>query len=247
MQEKYGDDVQFMFVETGSNPDDIEKFALGKKWFSDHAIWTSEAPFATGSKFIPHCVVLGNDGEVLINDNPMSAHAAIEEALEAQLKLAKKGPKDLSPACAKAWLDFEKGGYAAAIKSLEAVAEGADKDAADKLAKSLGSRAKAKVARLDWLIEAAEFEQADKLAAVLVKGMAGGNLEEKVTELAAKLTAKEMAPEREAAKELEKIEKRLAKDGLDAASLKALTKVGEKYAQTRAGKRAAHLAKVASL
>jgi hypothetical protein len=243
MQEKYGDQVQFLFVESqGTSPEDTEKFVLQKSWISDHAIWTNEQPFETGARGIPHCVVLGIDGEVLINDNPMSAHGAIEAAIETQLKLVKKGPKDLSAPLAKAWQDFDKGMYAAAIKSLEAIPEGADKDAADKLARTLGSRAKAKLNRLAWLIEAAEFDQADKLAAQLAKGLVGHELEEKAKELSAQLVAKEMAPEREAAKALEKVEKRMAKDGIDAAALKQLKSVSEKFAQTRAGKRATHLA-----
>lgn len=243
MQEEFGDDVQFLFVESqGASAKDMEKFVLQQKWFSDQAIWTCEAPFQTGAGGIPHCVVLSNDGEVLINANPLSAHSDIEAALKEQLKLAKKGPKDLSPSCAKAWVDFEKGNYAAAIAALAAVPEGAEKDAADKLASKLEVRAKAKLARLDWLIESAEFEQADKLSVQLAKGLAGHELETKATELAGKLTAKEMAPEREAAKALEKLEKRIAKDGLDAAVVKALFAMSDKYGQTRAGKRAKHLA-----
>ncbi|MSR46222.1 MAG: hypothetical protein EXS13_04010 [Planctomycetes bacterium] len=243
MQEEYGDDVQFMFVSNGEKPEEIEQFGLKKGWFSDHAIWSSEAPFQTGATTIPHCVVLGIDGSVLVNANPMSAHSEIEQVLAEQLKLAKKGPKDLSPALSKAWADFEKGMYAGAIKALEATPEGApDKQGADDLAKKLAVRAKAKLNRLSWLIEAAEFEQADKLAAQLAKGLTGHELAEKLNELTASLTAKEMAPEREAAKALEKVEKRIVKDGIDAAALKQLKSVGEKFAQTRAGKRASRMA-----
>ena len=100
--------------------------------------------------------------------------------------------------------------------------------------------------RLDWLIEAAEFDQADKLAAQLAKGLAGHELAAKVTELSAKLAAKEMAPEREAAKALDRVEKKIAKDGFDAAAVKQLKSIGEKFAQTRAGKRAAHMASLIS-
>lgn len=241
MQEKYGDQVQVLFVESqGTSPEDTEKFVLQKSWLSEYAIWTNEAPFDSGSRGIPHTVVLGLDGEVLYSASPNEG--AIETILEAQLKLAKKGPKDLAPALAKAWQDFDKGLYAAAIKSLDAVPEGPDKDAADKLASTLVSRAKAKLNRLSWLIEAAEFDQADKLAAQLAKGLAGHELEEKAKELSGQLVAKEMAPEREAAKALDKVEKKIAKDGVDAAALKQLKSVSEKFAQTRAGKRASHMA-----
>lgn len=246
MQEQYGDDVQFLFIESqGASEADMEKFVLQKKWISDNAIWTTEAPFQTGASGIPHCVVLGINGEVLINDNPLSAHSKIEEALTEQLKLAKKGEKEWPAPVSKAWQDFDKGNFAAAMKALEAVPEGPDKDVADKVANKLALRAKASINRLQWLIEAAEFDRADKLSAQLTKALAGNDLSEKVKTLADQLASKEMAPERDAAKALDRVEKKIAKDGLDDQAVKQLKSVGEKFAQTRAGKRAAHMASLA--
>lgn len=249
MQEEFGDDIQVIFVESqGSNEDQVERFKMEKKWVSENAIWTSEAPFETGASGIPHCVVLGNDGEVLINDHPGSAHTAIEEAIAAQLKLAKKGAKDTPPTCAKAMSDFEKGNFAAAITALEAVKEGAEKEAADKLSSSLTTRLNAKIARVKWYIDAAELDKADKLAAALTKGAAGlASIEEKVKELNGELAAKEMAAEREAGKALAKALGKIAKDGLDPAVVKAFKAVAEKYAQTKAGKRAEHLVAVSQI
>ena len=57
---------------------------------------------------------------------------------------------------------------------------GSQEEGAKKLAASLTTRAKAKVARLDWLIDAGQFEEADELAPQIVKGLAGhAVLEEK--------------------------------------------------------------------
>ena len=243
LEAEFGDDVTVLLIESqGATPEKMESFALQQKWLLAGGIWTTEQPFQTGSGSLPHTVVLGIDGEVLFNDRPSSA---VENLVSEQIKLAKKGPKGLSPACAKAWVEFEKGGYATAIAALEAVQDGPEKEAARKLAASLTTRAKAKVARLAWLLENAEFEKADKLAPLLVKGLAGhATLEPKATELAAKLVAKEIAPERDAAKAFDKIEKKIAKDGLDPSALKQLAGLVEKFRETRAGKRAAHMLKV---
>ncbi len=243
LKEQYGDDLGVLMLESqAATPQKMESFALGKQWLGVGGIWTTEHPFEFEGGGLPHTVVLGINGEVLFDGRPTSA---IEQIVADQIKLAKKGPKDLSPSCAKAWVDFEKGSYAAAVNALEAVADGPEKEPASKLAAKLAARAKAKVARLDWLIENAEFDQADKLAPLLTKGLAGNAaLEPKVKELVEKLGSKEMAGEREAAKALDRVEKKIAKDGFDAAALKQLTGVSEKFAQTRAGKRAAHLVQV---
>lgn len=250
LQNELGEDLQVIFVEAqGHSIEEAEQCALTHKWASDRAIWTTEAPFESGSNSLPHSVLLGNNGEVIFNGKPSSA---IEELIAEQLKIAKKGPKDLSPTCAKAWVDFEKGSYAAAIAALEAVPDGAEKDAARKLAASMTSRAKAKLARLQWLIESAEFEQADKAAPQLLKALAGhATLEPKAKELSEKLASQELANEREAAKALGKVEQRIAKDGLDNKStpviLKALMGISEKYPKTGAAKRAERLAKIAQI
>src|SRR5688572_9665725 len=141
--------------------------ALKNGWLNEWSMWTTEQPFESGSNSLPHTVLLGNDGEVIFNGKPSSA---IEDLIAEQLKLAKKGPKDAPPVCSKAIADFEKGNYAAAIASLDAVQDGPEKDAAKKLSASLSTRVKSKLTRLGWLIENGEFAQADKLAPALAKG-----------------------------------------------------------------------------
>ncbi|MBL8843649.1 MAG: TlpA family protein disulfide reductase [Planctomycetes bacterium] len=248
MQEEFGDDVQVILVESqGSNLEQVQKFAIGKKWASENAIWTTEAPLSTGKSWIPCCVLLGNDGEVLLNDSPISKHSDLERLISEQLKLAKKGPKELGPICAKAWAEFEKGSYAVAFATLEGAAQGAESESADRLAANWSSRIKAKLARLDWAMSNAEFEQADALAAQLTKGLAGHALEEKAGELAAKLASDEMKVEREAAKAFAKIEKTLAKDGADANVAKPVAAIVEKFPGTAAAKRAAELQKVMAI
>jgi len=247
LQKQYGEDLKVLFVESqGHTLDDAEKMAFKKGWLNDLSMWTTEQPFQTGSNGIPHTVLLGIDGEVIYNGSPGSA---VEDLIAEQIKLAKKGPKTLGPVSAKAWVDFEKGNYSTALAALEAPAtgaQGAEADAAKKLTASLNTRLKAKIARLSWLIDNGEIAQADKLAPLLAKGVTGNATHEpKVKELTEKLAAKESANERAAADALDKVEKKIAKDGLDKSAIKQLAGIGEKFPNTKAAKRAAHLSQIA--
>jgi len=242
MQEELGDDVTVLFVESqGHTLDDAERMAYQKKWMNDRSIWTTEQPFQTGAKGLPNYALLGNDGTILAMGNPGSDHSKIEELITEQVKLAKKGAKGMSPTAAKANAEFEKGNFAAALKLLDAAPE-AEKAEADKLRHSLETRAKAKVARLDWYIGAGEFDKADKLLPILQKGMAGDEkLEASVKACADKLTSKELAQEREASKALAKVQKLIQGDGIGDVAVKQLNTVATKYPNTRAGKKASHL------
>jgi ribosomal protein L18E len=248
MQEELGDDITILLVESQGHPaDEVEKFIYGKKWVNDRSLWTIERPFDTGATGIPNYALLSNDGEVLSMGNPGSDHSKIVDLINEQLKIAKKGAKGMAPSCVKATADFEKGSYAAAIKSLDAAPE-AEKAAADKLKHSLETRAQAKVSRLDWYIDAAEFDKADKLLALLQKGVAGHEkLEPAVKDLATKLADKEMAQEREAGKALTKVLKLVTGGGLDDVAVKQLKALSAKYPKTRAAKRADHLLAIAAV
>jgi hypothetical protein len=248
MQEELGDDIQILLVESqGHTLDDAEKMAYQKKWINDRSIWTTERPFDTGAKGIPNYALLSNDGTVLSMGNPGSDHSKITDLITEQLKLAKKGAKGMSPTAAKANAEFEKGNFSAALKLLDAAPE-AEKAEADKLNHSLETRAKAKVARLDWYIGAGEFDKADKLLPTLQKGMAGNEkLEASVKACADKLTSKELAQEREASKALAKVQKLIQGDGIGDVAVKQLNTVATKYPNTRAAKKASHLIELSKM
>jgi len=249
MQEELGDDIQILLVESqGHTLDDAEKLAYQKKWINDRSVWTTEHPFDTGAKGIPNYALLGNDGTILAMGNPGSDHSKITEMINEQIKLAKKGAKGVGPTSAKANAEFEKGNWAAALKVLDGAPE-AEKAEADKLRHSLETRAKAKVARLDWYIDAAEYELADKFLPAVQKGMAGNEkLEASVKAAADKLAAKELAQEREASKAFAKVQKMvLDGKGLDDVAVKQLTAVTTKYPNTRAAKKASHLIDLSKL
>ncbi|HET6163797.1 MAG TPA: hypothetical protein VFG37_09035 [Planctomycetota bacterium] len=242
MQEELGDDIQILLVESqGHTLDDAEKLAYQKKWINDRSIWTTERPFETGAKGIPNYALLSNDGTILSMGNPGSDHSKIVDQITEQLKLAKKGAKGMGPTAVKANAEFEKGNFSAAIKLLDAAPE-AEKAEADKLRHSLETRAKAKVARLDWYIGAGEYDKADKLLPTLQKGMAGDEkLEASVKTCSDKLSSKELAQEREASKALAKVQKLIQGDGIGDVAVKQLNAVATKYPNTRAAKKASHL------
>ncbi len=247
MQEEMGDDIQILLVESqGHTLDDAEKMAYQKKWINDRSIWTTEQPFDTGAKGLPNYALLGNDGTLLSMGDPRSDHSKVTDLITEQLKLAKKGAKGMSPTAAKANAEFEKGNFAAALKLLDAGPEASGPETelteAKNLRHSLETRAKAKVARLDWYIGAGEFDKADKLLPTLQKGMAGDEkLEASVKACADKLTSKELAQEREASKALAKVQKLIQGDGIGDVAVKQLNTVATKYPNTRAAKKASHL------
>jgi hypothetical protein len=247
MQEELGDDVTVLFVESqGHTLDDAERMAYQKKWINDRSIWTTERPFDTGAKGIPNYALLGNDGTILAMGNPGSDHSKINEMITEQLKLAKKGAKGMSPAALKANAEFEKGNFVAALKMLDAGPDASAPETelteAKKLRHSLETRAKAKVARLDWYIGAGEYDKADKLLPTLQKGMAGDEkLEASVKGSADKLASKELAQEREASKALAKVQKLIQGDGIGDVAVKQLNAVATKYPNTHAAKKASHL------
>src|SRR6185295_6225357 len=249
MQEELGDDITILLVESqGHTIDEAEKLAIDKKWINDRSIWTTERPFETGAKGIPNYALLSNDGEILSMGNPGSDHSKIVDLVNEQLKIAKKGTKGMAPTCLKANAEFEKGNYAAALKLLETAPE-AEKADATKFQHSLATRAHAKVSRLDWYIDAAEFEKADKFLPVLQKSVAGDEkLEAAVKMSADKLAAKELEQEREAGKAFTRVQKVLHDGkGLDDTAVKQLKALTAKFPNTRAAKRADHLLQLAQL
>lgn len=248
MQEELGDDVTILFCEVqGHGAEEVEQFVYNKKWVNDRSLWTTEAPFDNGIQGIPNATLLGNDGKILWNGRPHSEHAKIMDLISEQVKLAKKGAKGMAPSCLKASADFEKGNFGAAIKSLDGAPD-AEKDEAKKLQHSLETRTNAKLARLNWYIEAAQFDKADKLLPVLQKGVVGvERLEGQVKEAGERLASKEMAQEREAGKALAKTEKMLNAGGFDEVVVKQLKGVSSKFPNTRAAKRADHLLQISAV
>lgn len=243
MQEEHGDDITCLFVQSQeATPEQAEKFVYTKRWQNDRSIWTTEQPFSVSTEGLPSGALLGNDGQVLWSGRPTSDHSKIEDLVNEQLKLAKKGAKGMGPTALKANAEYEKGNWAGALKMLDGAPE-AEKAEAGKMRHSLETRTKAKLARLDWYIEVGDYDKADKFLPLVQKGVAGDEKFEASAKGAAdKLAAKELAQEREASKAFAKVQKLLIDGkGLDDVAVKQLTTVTTKFPNTRAAKRASHL------
>jgi hypothetical protein len=249
LQEEYGDKIQVVFVSVGNDsPEQVQAFALKKKWLGGRAMWTSESPFETGMKTIPATVLVSSSGEVLFVDNPVESK--IKDLIEEDLKAKEKGPKDLPDPVRKAWGEFGKGNWGKAVLAAQAVIDkppAKDADAAVAAAKSaleaFNKSIDTRFARVDTCVAEGLFDRAlDELAAIgkAVKGEPG--LTERHAEALAKLNGEDLKAEREAAAALSKLEKKLYSNGPEDNSAKQLSAFAEKYSGTKAGDRAAYLA-----
>src|SRR5690242_7654653 len=112
LQEEYGDKLNVVFVAGGKDTaEQVQGFAMARKWLGGRAMWTSEAPFETGLPYIPAAVLMDSNGEVKIIDNPLDVHKKIVDLIDADLDTLKKGPKDAPEVVKKTWQDFASGNY----------------------------------------------------------------------------------------------------------------------------------------
>ena len=249
LQEEYGDKVQVVFVSVGSDsPDQVQAFALKKKWLGGRAMWTSEPPFETGMKTIPSTVLVSSAGEVLFVDNPVESK--IKDLIDEDLKSQEKGPKDVPDPVRKAYAEFAKDSWGKALLDAQAVidkpptkdgdaAVAAAKAALEEFKKSIDTR----FARVDACVADGLFDRAtDELAAIgkAVKGDA--ELTKRHADAVAKVNGDELKAERDAAAALSKLEKKLYSNGPEDNSAKQLEAFADKYSGTKAGDRARHLA-----
>ena len=254
MQEEYGDKIQVVFVSGGRDtPEQVQAFALKKKWLGGRAMWTNEAPFETGLGYIPSAVVLSSQGEVLLVGNPLEKHGEIVDLIEDDIDAAKKGPKDAPDAVKKAWGEFSKGSWAKALAAAQAVIDkppAKDGDAAVAAAKaaleSFNKAIDGRFAVVDLAVENGLFERAlSELEAIAKAAKGSADLTQRHADALAKLNGPDLKAERDASAELAKLEKKLYGSGPDSGVAKALTALAEKHAGTKAAARAENLARIA--
>lgn len=245
MQAEYGDALNTVFVEVqGASADDVEKFALEKKWLGTDAMWTTERPLITGASGIPNCVLLSSEGEVVLMGHPMALHKQIEEHIAQSGKRA-DAPADLPRELSTAWKSYARGKLGDAILAAEAVVARSADDvelatAAEKLAGLARQAADARLQRIDRLIEEGAYERADDLASDLAKDLGRADTQ-RVQERIDRLASQELADEVAAEKAFRKIEAKLYADGPDDAAARRLEKLVKKHAGTKAAARAEHL------
>jgi hypothetical protein len=246
LQEKYGDDLQVIFVESQAHTrDDYESFAWRSKWIGNNAIWTEERPIPTTGDGLPETALIGVDGKVIMQGNPGAFGKKLEAAVEAEVKKSKAPPAGTSEALKPAWTAFLKGEVAAALAECDKVASDEGKAAHAEFV----AIEKRKIARLKWLVDNGYPSDADKLGAELAKSVKGtAELEALVSAQTARLAAPDMAAEREAEKAWSSFVNQIAKKKpFDPANVKKAESLDKKYSGTKAGGRAARLAELAKV
>ena len=253
LQQEYGDDLQVLFVEVqGADEDKSEAFAWRQKWMGTRAMWTTERPLEVPGDGIPKFALLDTEGNVLLKGNPLAMKKQIEQAIAEQVKKAKTAPSGTPDALAKTWARFVKGEVAAALAECDKL--GADAGLAEPartLRDAMVARTEARIARGKWMSANGYVNEASEHLAGLAKAVKGNQeLEAKVSaELARVQTPdKTLAAEAEASKALASLQQKMIKDKpFEDGNVKALQKLAEKHAGTKAGERAARLAKLASI
>ena len=254
LQEEYGDKIQVVFVSVGNDsPEAVQAFALAKKWLGGRALWTNEVPFETGLDYIPSAVLLDSSGKVLIIDNPSSAHSKIVDLIDEDLDQLKKGPKDVPDPVRKAWQEFNKGGWAKGIAMAQALVDKPPSTDGEKVVasakaalESFNKTIDGRFARADVYVTAGLYDRALAELEAVAKAVKGhAELTKRLADAQATINGEPLKPEREAATELAKLEKKLYANGPDKGSAKSLLAFAEKHPGTKAAERAERLAEIA--
>lgn len=230
-------------------PEGIEAFIWDHKWMGTTAMWTGEAPFNTGAPGLPNCVLLSNEGEVLLMGHPGSMHSKIEEAVEAEIKKAKAIPEGTPKALKKAWKAFMKKDYGKAVAEARKVEAkgGEDGEAATQAIGTFVERVEKELGRADWMVQNGYLVEAQAFIKKLSKQINGiADVVERQTEITDELASEDLKPEMAAAQALEKLVKALSEDGFDDKLVKKLRKFVEKNEATKAAARAQHLVDISS-
>jgi hypothetical protein len=247
LKEEYGDDLAVIFVEVqGADAETAEAFAWRQKWMGAGAMWTTERPLTVEGNTIPQFALLDVDGNVLLEGNPLEQKKQIEEAIAEQVKKAKAPPADAPPQLAKPWAAFAKGDVAGALAALDKLAAEPElAEAAAAARADMEARTAARIARGTWMIDNGFLGEAAEHLEPLAKSVKGvPELEEAVAAELAR--AKTPGPELDAAAALASVLAKMKKDKpFDDKHVKALGKLAEKHAGTKAAARAQHLVALA--
>jgi hypothetical protein len=253
LKQQYGDDLHVIFVESqGATADAAESFAWRQKWMGVNALWTLEPPVKVDGSTLPKFALLDCEGGMLLSGNPLDQKKKIEEAIADQVKRSKALPAGLSAKLAKAWSSYEKREIGAAIVECKKLA--ADSAlAAD--ANALETRILASTQReLDrgkWCIANGYVDEGVELLTALGKAVKGSSaFDDAIAEQLANvlLPSEALSKEIAAARALKPIETRMKKGKpFEDANVRALQKVADDHAGTKAAARAAHLVVLAKI
>lgn len=248
LQEEYGDALQVIFVESqGHGAEEIERYGLERKWFGGKSLWTSERPVRNASSGLPSFVLLDVDGRPILEGSSIRLASQMEEAIAGEVQKIRRGPEDVPKDLKDAARDLLRGKFGAAATEAEKVVQRTDDPELAAAARSLlaeaSGRANASAARVGRLIDEGGYLRAEDLLDEFEKAVDGSDaLEALVAPLRDRLDDDALEDERKAEKALRKLEAVLFAKGDDAVPSRALTKLAEKHAGTKAAERASHLA-----
>jgi hypothetical protein len=241
--DQYGDDLQVLFVESqGASAPEAAAFVLKQKWLGRaNGIWTIEHPCDSGSPGLPSAVLIGGDGRVLFNGNPLDGHKQIMGLIEKDNASRRTPPSDSPKALEPAWKEFGKGKIGSAIKLLDGIAEKdrpALGDAWQSTRDEFLKRAQNQIGRAQWELEHGYPTRSAERLDGLAKSCEGqADLKKSIDELRARLNGPEGKAERDAAKALEHTEAAFYEKGGDDASRKDLERSLAKFSSTKVGER----------
>lgn len=237
LQEKYGEDVQVIFVECQNTPKDTyEAFAWKMKWMGNRAMWTAERCIPTKGQGLPEVALIGIDGEIVMQGYPGEFGKKFDEAVAAEIKKAKEPPAGTPKELKKAWQLFHKGDVAGALAECEKVAGDDAGLARDEFVK----RTRERISRAKWLIDGGYIANAEKLLETLEKGVKEhAELGPMIAEQKTRLESSELAQEREADKAFTSFVADVAKKKpFEDANVKRAEQIATKHKGTKAAARA---------
>lgn len=249
LQEKFGDDLTVVFVEVqGATRDKAESFAMSHRWLGTGAMWTTERPVKSPSRYLPSFVLLSARGETLLSGNPISQHGALEAAIEDEIRRAHDAPLGTPPALKKAWKLYAEGELAKAVAEAERVAatEPDEAPAANASVERFLAGAEREVRRLERMVAEGWFALALERAKNLAGRLEGLALADAAAAVEERLASDELAAELAADRSLSALELKIAQKG-PRNYVKQLQRVTKNHAGTKAGERAERLLRLTSM
>lgn len=252
LQESLGDDLAVIFVECqGATRDEVESFAIARRWMGGRALWTTERPFDVGSRSLPYFVLLGSDGRVIGKGDPLAAHKEIERCVTEEIGQRGRVSGEATAGVRAARGEYRRGRADRALAELRDLAQSASAgervggEARAALAE-LSARLERDAARAQWLLDRGYFEEAQTRVAAL-RGTLRGDAQwtRRLDELAARLDAPELVAEREAARLIGRAMAEFFHSGGDPTSASELVRVAEAHPSARAAAEARRLVALA--
>ncbi len=244
LQESFGDDLAVLFVESqGATRDEVESFAITRRWMGGRAIWTAERPFEVRARSLPYFVLLGSDGRVIAMGDPLAAHKEIDRRVADEIGRREPVVGQSAIAVRAAWSEYQRGRAAAALAELRqlASATGSDEPARTALA-DLSARLERDLARAEWLLDHGYFDEARARIEGLRRSLRGDeSWMERLDRFMARFDSPELAGEREAARLIGRAVAEFFYSGGDAASAEELTRLAKLHPSSLAATEARRL------